>query len=113
VEGNTKLEIVGKQVSLFCASEDVPSADDVCFGFVGQGIMFCLNTACVTTSHSQDKFVVQSGDLYIPRHGGTRLFAARVYRQPCQVTNEQKEVTMVEDTKTAEDWRTIFAFVEA
>jgi hypothetical protein len=65
---------------LFCAPEDVHSAEDVCFDFVGQGINFCLNTACETISQTQDKFVVQPGALYIHQHvGETRLFAAHVY----------------------------------
>jgi hypothetical protein len=95
---------------LFCAPEDVSSAEDVCFGFVGQGIKFCLNMACETTSHTQDKFVVQPGTLYI-RHGGNKALCS-----PCllagRVTNEQKEV-MVADTKTAEECHMIFELVEA
>ena len=107
--GGSNLAIAGKRVSLFRAP-DVTSFVDMCFGFVGQGIKFCLNTECETTSHTQDKFVVQPGALYI-RHGGNKAFCS-----PCllagRVTDEQEEV-MIANTKTAEEWRTIFALVDA
>eukprot|EP00978_Attheya_sp_CCMP212_P004221 scaffold9223_cov46-Attheya_sp.AAC.2 len=107
--GGSNLAIAGKRVSLFRAP-DVTSFADMCFGFAGQGIKFCLNMACETTSHTQDKFVVQPGTLYI-RYGGNKAFCS-----PCltagRVTDEQEEI-MIADTKIAEEWCTIFALVDA
>eukprot|EP00978_Attheya_sp_CCMP212_P010883 scaffold26488_cov57-Attheya_sp.AAC.2 len=75
ISSSEGLSIAPAEAVAMTPASHVTTFVDMCFGFVGQGIKFCLNTACETTSHTQDKFVVQPGALYI-RHGGNKAFCS-------------------------------------